>query len=83
MVACAEIAKIAEVEPDAIVTDAGTVAAAELEPSRTTAPPAGAGPPMVAVPCALVPPVTDDGETDTPVSALGVTVNVALFTVPL
>ena len=75
-------AKVAEVAPAGIVTDAGTVAAAELELSSTLAPPVGAGPPRVAVPCALTPPVTEDGVTETPVSAAGSTVSVAVFVEP-
>ena len=75
-------ANVAEVAPAAIVTDAGTVAAAEFEPSSTLAPPAGAGPPSVAVPCAPVPPMTEAGETETPVSGAGSTVSVAVLVAP-
>jgi hypothetical protein len=83
-VATAEVAtaNVAEVAPAGIVTDAGTVAEAELDVSRTTAPPVGAGPPRVAVPCALVPPVTELGDTVTPVSGAGSTVRVAVLLVP-
>ena len=89
MVACVEAvtaevatANVAEVAPAAIVTDEGTVAAAELELSSTTAPPVGAGPPRVAVPTTLVPPVTEAGATETPVSAAGSTVSVAVLLAP-
>jgi hypothetical protein len=89
MVACVDVAtaevataNVAEVAPAGMVTDAGTVAAAELEVSRTTAPPVGAGPLRVAVPCAPVPPMTELGETVTPVGGAGSTVSVAVLVVP-
>jgi hypothetical protein len=79
-------ANVAEVDPAGIVTDAGTVAAGELVVSLTTAPPVGAGPPRVTVPRTLEPPVTDAGETETPVSAAvalaGSTVRVAVLVPP-
>jgi hypothetical protein len=51
--------KVALVAPAATVTLAGTVAAAVLLPeSVTTAPPEGAAPVSVTVPCEELPPVT-------------------------
>ena len=59
------IGKVALVAPAATVTLGGTAAAAGLPLDNvTTAPPAGAGPLRVKVPCALAPPVTKEG-TDT------------------
>ena len=61
-------AKVAEVLPPGMVTEAGTVAAKvfELE-SLTTMPPVGAGPDSVTVPTTEVDelPTTLDGLTDT------------------
>ena len=50
--------KLALVEPAATVTLAGTVAAVLLLESETTAPPDGAAPVRVTVPCAELPPRT-------------------------
>ena len=50
--------KVALVPPAAMVTLAGTEAAALLSESWTTAPPAGAGPSIMTVPVTGVPPVT-------------------------
>jgi hypothetical protein len=53
---------VALVLPTATVTDAGTVAAdALLLASTTTAPPVGAAPFKVTVPCELLPLATDAG----------------------
>jgi len=76
------------VEPAATVTLAGTVAAAVLLLERlTTAPPAGAAPLRVAVPCEDVPPVTLEGlmasdDSVTPLPEPGFTVSVAKRPVP-
>ena len=58
-----EIVKVALVAPPATVTLAGVVADAELSESVTTAPPVGAGPVKVTVPCDELPPVTLVGFT--------------------
>jgi hypothetical protein len=79
--------KVALVAPDATVTVAGTVAAAVLLlVSVTTAPPAGAPPVNVTVPCEAAPPATLAGLTasDDNEAAVGgaVTVNTALRVMP-
>ena len=51
--------------PTRTVTEVGTVALVLFEPRFTTVPPVGAGPVRVTVPDALLPPVTDVGETPT------------------
>ena len=55
--------KLALVAPAATVTLAGVFAAAELSESVTTAPPDGAAPVKVTVPCDELPPVTLVGLT--------------------
>ena len=72
---------VTEVVPAGIVTDAGTVAAFQVELSVTAAPPAGAGPLRVTVPRTAEPPVTDAGDRETAVSvdAAGSTVSVAVL----
>ena len=77
---------VALVLPTATVTDAGTVAAdALLLASTTTAPPVGAAPFKVTVPCELLPPVTLVGfrlmEFKATVIA-GVTVRLVVCVVP-
>lgn len=64
--------KVAEVAPDATVTNAGTVAAEgfELE-SATTAPPAGAGAVRLTVPVPPWPLAMVPGDTDTALNAAG------------
>jgi len=78
-----ETVNIAEVAPAGMVTAVGTVAVVELERSVIAAPPSGAGPLSVMVPCSVEPPTTDVGETDTAVSAeavvAGSTVSVAVL----
>jgi hypothetical protein len=70
--------KLALEEPADTVTLDETVAAdVLLELRLTTAPPAGAGPSRVTVPCDEVPPVTLVGFSDTPDTAGASTVNVA------
>src|SRR5579859_319764 len=77
------IAKIAEELPAATVTDVGTVATAVLLLARlTTAPPAGAFPARVTVPCEAAPPVTVAGLTLSVLNA-GVTVSAVLCVAPL
>ena len=56
-----ETVNVAEVDPAATVTEAGTVAKSELEVSTTTMPPLGAGPLSVTVPVDGAPPWTDPG----------------------
>jgi hypothetical protein len=81
------IAKVADVDPCATDTLAGTVAAVLLLDSETASPPAGAVAVRVTVPCAAVPPVTLVGFTDTAESAAGVaggvTVSAAVREMPL
>jgi hypothetical protein len=75
--------KVALLEPAGIVTLAGTWAAAVLLLCRvTTAPPAGAGPPNVAVPVELLPPTTDVGLLVIDDSVEAVTVNVVVRVTP-
>lgn len=52
---------LAEIAPSGTVTLAGTLAAAWLLESITTAPPAGAGPLNVSVACEVWPPITSVG----------------------
>ncbi len=60
---------VALLAPAATVTLVGTVATAVLLLDKlTTAPPLGASPLSVTVPCEVFPPVTLVGETPTPVS---------------
>ena len=71
---------VAVVAFGAIVTLAGTLAAAVLLlPSVTSAPPAGAGPFSVTVPVDELPPRTDVGLKDTELSVAAVTVKVAVL----
>ena len=56
------IVNVAVVAPAATVTEAGTVQAARLLVSATTAPPVGAAALIVTVPVADCPPVTELGE---------------------
>jgi hypothetical protein len=70
------------VAPAATVTEAGTVAAALLLVSVTTAPPAGAGPLSVIVLVLRVPPPTTDADdrfTADGIGACTVSVLLALF----
>ena len=77
---------VAVVAPAVIVMFAGTLTAALPLESAITAPPAGAAPESVAVPCELPPPVTLDGFTVTlcklAAGGGGVTVSVAVRVVP-
>lgn len=59
--AVVETVNVAEVAPCATVTEVGTVAAALLDASVTTLPPAGAGPVSVTVPVDVAPPATVEG----------------------
>jgi hypothetical protein len=57
--------KVAPVAPAGTVMLAGTAAAVELSDSVTSAPPVGAAPVSVTLPCVVPPPVTLAGFTDT------------------
>lgn len=70
--------KVAEFEFAGISTDAGTVTAELSDATETADPPVGAGPDMVTVPVALLPPVTDVGETETLEMVGAVNVRVAI-----
>ena len=78
--------KLALVEPAETVTLDGAVATAVLPLlSETTAPPPGAAPVSVTVPCEVFPPTTLVGfsvKADSVTAAAGVTVNVAFLVVP-
>ena len=77
------IVNVALVAPAAIVTLAGTCAAAVLPLVRvTTAPADGAGPVRVTVPVEDVAPITAAGLSVTDVSAAAVTVKVAVLVAP-
>jgi hypothetical protein len=77
---------VAEVCPAATVTDAGTTKAADEELNATTCPPTGAGSARVTVPVVPYPPVTLDGENETPAGTTGRTLivpeTVAPFATP-
>ena len=79
-----ETVKVALVEPAGTVTLAGTVATAVLPLDRvTTAPPAGAAPLNVTVPCDDPPPVTVDGFSVSEEAVIaGTTVSVAVGVAP-
>ena len=69
--------------PDGTVTVAGTEATdASLLASVTTAPPDGAGPLSVTVPCELLPPPTIGGLSANELIAVGITVKVAVCDAP-
>jgi hypothetical protein len=71
---------VAVVAFGAMVTLAGTLAAAVLLlPSVTSAPPAGVGPFSVTVPVAELPPRTDVGLNETELSVAAVIVKVAVL----
>lgn len=74
--------KAPEVFPCRIVTEAGTVAEELVLESVTTIPPAGAAAPIVTVPEAVAPPVTEVGLRATETIAGGLTVSDALIPVP-
>jgi hypothetical protein len=79
-----ETLKVALVEPAGTVTLAGTVATAVLLlESVTMAPPVGAGPLRVTVPCEEPPPVTEVGfRTSEAAVIAGTTVSVAVAVAP-
>jgi len=70
--------KLADVAPEATVTDVLTVAFELLEERLTTVPPVGAGPLRLTVPVDGFPPTTDVGFSETLTSVGGVMVNVAV-----
>lgn len=70
--------KVVEVFPTGIVTLLGTDPAVLETLVLTTNPPVGAGPLIVTVPTAAVPPFTVFGLRDNPVIRGGLTVNVTL-----
>jgi hypothetical protein len=69
---------VALVAPATTTTLAGTVALDELEDSVTVAPPVGAWPFNVTVPVDELPPATEAGLSEMPVSTAGVIVKVAV-----
>lgn len=71
-----EIVNAVEVEPAATVTLDGGKTLVLLDAKLTTAPPVGAGPLSVTTPVDGLPPITEVGETVTPVSTAGVTTRV-------
>ena len=71
------IANVAVVAPAVTVTDVGGVALPELDVKLMTNPALGAMPFRVTVPVADVPPITEAGVIDKPVSAGGLMVSVA------
>jgi len=73
---------VAVVAPAATVTLAGTVAAALLDASVTTMPPAGAAADSVTVPVLETPPATDVGFNVTDVSDAAVIVRLAVWEAP-
>jgi hypothetical protein len=70
--------KLAEVAPDGIVTDAGTVALVVLDERVTTTPVDPAGLLRVTMPVEDVPPVTEVGDTVTLVRVAALIVRVAV-----
>jgi len=70
------------VEPEATVTEAGTVALVLFEASVTVVPPVGAAVLIVTVPVLAVPPTTELGLTPTVTPTPGVTVKMAVEAVP-
>lgn len=68
---------VAVVAPARTVTVAGTVALVPLAVRATAWPPVGAGPLIVTVPVEVLPPRTDDGFNERPVTTAGLTVSVA------
>lgn len=69
---------VAVVAAEGTVTLAGTVALIELDVKVTTTPAAGAAALRVTVPVEFVPPVTDVGDTDSPLNPPGVMVSDAV-----
>ena len=65
------IVNVADEEPAATVTEAGTVALADVDESFTTDPPEGAIPERVTVPVEGVPPATVAGSSETDTSDTG------------
>jgi len=74
--------KVADVLPDAIVAEPGTVAAPLLLESDTPIPPAGAATAIPTVPVEVLPPTTDDGFKVRVVMAGGLMVSTAVTLAP-
>src|SRR5215468_3486136 len=74
--------KVADAAPEAILTEAGTVAEGSPLESVTTAPIPGALPFKVTVPFGLPPPITLAGLTVRDASAAGLTVRIAVAVCP-
>jgi len=72
--------KVADVAPDATKTVLGTLVLELFDDSPTIRPPAGAGPYKVTVPVEEVPPMTDEGQTETPLKPEELTVKVVVLT---
>ena len=82
LTATVEMLKVTELEPAGTVTLTGTVAAEPLALNATARPPVGAFPLSVTVPVEGVPPTTELGDNETPVTFSGLIVRAAFWLVP-
>jgi hypothetical protein len=79
----AETLKVAVVDPEGTVTEAGTVAAGLLLARATAVPEAPAGPDRVTEPVEVLPPVSNVGLSVTDSKAAGLMVRVPVLVWPL